>query len=223
MADYKSIFQPYYLNGWENQPSENTPIMGEALDAYDNTLVNIERFLTNLDVSCLGGDYALLTEAGYSLSLSIDNNYVMTISLKNKAGEVLDSKQIDFPIESMVVNATYANGVVTFTLQNGNVLDVDISDLVRGLVPTSRKIAGVDLEDDITTKELVEAERKVTGQIYVDFDNAKETEEAIFPYMPYPKDASGNKLIGEAGQFYVANGDGTYSWITLADADKEAY
>lgn len=102
----------------------------------------------------VGGEYALLTEAGYSLALSIDRNYVMTISLKNKAGEVLDSKHIDFPIESMVVNATYKNGVVTFTLQNGNVLDVDISDLVRGLVPTSRKIAGVDLEDDITAEEL---------------------------------------------------------------------
>ena len=102
----------------------------------------------------VGGEYALLTEAGYSLALSIDSNYVMTISLKNKAGEVLDSKHIDFPIESMVVNATYKNGVVTFTLQNGNVLDVDISDLVRGLVPTSRKIAGVDLEDDITAEEL---------------------------------------------------------------------
>lgn len=105
----------------------------------------------------VGGEYALLTEAGYSLALSIDSNYVMTISLKNKAGEVLDSKHIDFPIESMVVNATYKNGVVTFTLQNGNVLDVDISDLVRGLVPTSRKIAGVDLEDDITAEELKNA------------------------------------------------------------------
>lgn len=105
----------------------------------------------------VGGEYALLTEAGYSLALSIDSNYVMTISLKNKAGEVLDSKHIDFPIESMVVNATYADGVVTFTLQNGNVLDVDISDLVRGLVPTSRTIAGVDLADDITAEELKDA------------------------------------------------------------------
>lgn len=157
MSNYTPIFEPFYNNGWENQPSENTPIMGEALDEYDSTFKNIESFLANLDLSGLGADYALLTEAGYSLAIGIDSNYVMTISLKNKAGTVLDSKSIDFPIESMVVNATYANGIVTFTLQNGNVLDVDISDLVRGLVPTSRTIAGVDLADDITAEELKEA------------------------------------------------------------------
>lgn len=157
MQSYTPIFEPFYNNGWENQPSENTPIMGEALEEYDSTFKNIELFLANLDLSGLGADYALLTEAGYSLAIGIDNNYVMTISLKNKAGTVLDSKSIDFPIESMVVNATYANGIVTFTLQNGNVLDVDISDLVRGLVPTSRTIAGVDLVDDITAEELKDA------------------------------------------------------------------
>lgn len=223
MADYTPVFEPFYTNGWENQPSENTPIMGEALNSYDEALKNIESFLENLDLGGIGGDYALLSEAGYSLALSIDSNYIMTISLKNKAGEILDSKNIDFPVESMIVNATYANGVVTFTLQNGNVLDVDISDLVRGLVPTTRTIAGIDLEDDITAEELVESERKVTGQIYVDFENAEETEGAIFPYMPYPTDASGNKLVGEAGQIYVANGDGTYSWMTLVIAEERAY
>lgn len=223
MSDYIAEFQPFYTNGWENQPSENTPIMGEALDAYDVTFQKIEDFLENLDLSGLGGDYALLSEAGYSLGLEIDTNYVMTISLKNKAGAVLDSKNIDFPIESMVVNATYENGVVTFTLQNGNVLNVDISDLVRGLVPTTRKIADIDLADDITAEELVEATRTVSGQAYVDFDNAEETEEVVYQYMPYPTDASGNKLVGESGQIYVSNGDGTFSWLTLGVAEGGAY
>jgi hypothetical protein len=85
MSDYIAEFQPFYTNGWENQPSENTPIMAEVLDAYDATFQKIEKFLENLDLSGLGGDYALLSEAGYSLGLEIDTNYVMTISLKNKA------------------------------------------------------------------------------------------------------------------------------------------
>ena len=72
-------------------------------------------------------------------------------------------------------------------------------------------------------EELVEAERTVTGQLYVDFENAEEVEGAIFPYMPYPTDANGNKLIGEAGQIYMANGDGTYSWLSVQDAEGGAY
>lgn len=223
MSDYIAEFQPFYTNGWENQPSENTPIMGEALDAYDETLQKIENFLANLDLSGLGGDYALLSEAGYSLGLEIDTNYVMTISLKNKAGAVLDSKNIDFPIESMVVNATYENGVVTFTLQNGNVLNVDISDLVRGLVPTTRKIADIDLADDITAEELVEATRAVSGQVYVDFAEAEQTNPALFEFMPYPIGEDGKKSVGQSGQIYVSNGDGTFSWITLGVAEGGAY
>lgn len=117
------------------------------------------------------------------------------------------------------------DGVLSWT-NNGNLenpepyqFHVESDDYV----PTTRTIAGIDLVDDITAEELVEAERKVTGQMYVNFETAEETEEAIFPYMPYPTDASGNKLIGEAGQFYVANGDGTYSWLTIGNAEEGSY
>ena len=150
MSNYESTFQPYYAGGWENQPSTNTPIMGEALD-------NIENFLENLDLGGLGGDYALLSEAGYSLSMSVDDNYVLTIQLLNKLGSVMSTKNVDLPLESMFINASYANGVILLTLQNGNNLEVDISDIVVGLVPSTRKIAGIDLEDDISAEELKDA------------------------------------------------------------------
>ena len=217
---YVAEYQRPYENGYVNRPDESTPEMAEFMNARDDAILKIEQFLATLDFS---GDYALLSEAGFSLELGIDSNYVMTISLKNKAGDILSSKQIDFPIESMVVNATYENGKIILTLQNGNTLPIDISDMVRGLVPTTRKIAGIDLQDDITKEELVTAEREVAGQIYVDFKNSEEVEEAIFPYMPYPTDANGNQLIGEAGQIYMANGDGTYSWLTVKSAEGGAY
>ena len=220
---YVAEYERPYEGGYVDLPSEETPEMAEFMNTRDDTIIKIEQFLANLDLSGLGSDYALLSEAGYSLGLEIDSNYIMTISLKNKAGAVLDSKNIDFPIESVVVNATYENGKIILTLQNGNTLPIDISDMVKGLVPTTRKIAGIDLSDDITKEELVEAERTVTGQIYVDFENAEEVEGAIFPYMPYPTDENGNKLVGEAGQIYVANGDGTYSWMTLEIAEEGAY
>lgn len=101
------------------------------------------------------GDYCLASEAGHDLKLSIDNTtYVMTLQLLNSSGDVLSKKTIDFPIESMVVNATYTDGKITLTLQNGNILDVDVSALVSGLVKDTFTIAGIDMKDNITASEL---------------------------------------------------------------------
>ena len=93
---YVAEYQRPYEGGYVNLPSEETPEKAEFMNARDDTIIKIEQFLG------LGGEYALLSEAGYSLGLNIDSNYIMTISLKNKAGEILDSKNIDFPIESVV-------------------------------------------------------------------------------------------------------------------------
>lgn len=103
------------------------------------------------------GDYSLIENTGYSLSLSIDSDYIMTIRLKNADGDVLSEKSIDFPIESMVIGADYANGIITLTLQNGQTLDIDVSALVNGLVNDTFTIAGIDMKDDITKEELTTA------------------------------------------------------------------
>lgn len=108
-------------------------------------------FVTNSQIK----EYSLIKDTGYELALSIDNStYVMTIDLKNSDGDVLSTKSIDFPIESMVINATYKNGTITLTLQNGNTLDVDVSALVSGLVKDTFTIAGIDMKDNITASEL---------------------------------------------------------------------
>lgn len=90
--------------------------------------------------------------AGSQLEVSVDSKtYVMAIKLKNTAGTVLSEKTIDLPIETMVVDASYANGKLTLKLQNGTTLsDIDISSLISGLVPETRKINGKDLSNDIT-------------------------------------------------------------------------
>lgn len=101
------------------------------------------------------GNYALIENTGYSLGLNIDSDYIMTIELKNADGTVMSAKSIDFPIESMVVNASYAEGELTLTLQNGNILTVDISAIVSGLVNDTFTIAGIDMKDNITKEELL--------------------------------------------------------------------
>lgn len=222
---YTPIFEKPYPDGWEDGYGL-TEVKAEYLNMVDNTIIKIEDFLKNNGSGgggTVSGDYALLSETGYALGLTIDDNYVMSISLLNKVGDVLSTKQLDFPIESMVINAKYADGILTLTLQNGNSLDVDISDIVGGLVSENRTIAGIDLKDDITARELVDAERNVSGELYVDFTESTETEEVLYEYMPYPTDASGNKLVGQAGQIYVSNGDGTFSWLTVENAEGGAY
>lgn len=147
------------------------------------------------------GDYALVTESGYDLGLSIDTStYVMTLQLKDKNGVVLSEKTIDFPIESMVVNATYSSGIITLTLQNGTTLDVDVSALVSGLVKDTFTIAGIDMKDDITADELINAlgiNNKVDkedgkGLSTNDFDNDYKSKIDNLPTSYAPTDAEKN-------------------------------
>jgi len=87
---------------------------------------------------------------GLGISLSMDNEYKLTIALKNKKGATISSGMVDLPIESLITKASYANKTLTLTLQNGNTIKVDISDIISGLVPETRKINGKTLAGDIT-------------------------------------------------------------------------
>ena len=106
-------------------------------------------------------EYALVDESGFSLVLTVDpQTYVMDIQLKNKGGAVISSQQFDFPIETAFVNVHYDKNTheITFILQNGTQTDpIDISDIVRGLVPDDRTIAGLALKSDITAEQLKSA------------------------------------------------------------------
>ena len=60
----------------------------------------------------------------------------MTLKLKDKDDNVLSTGSVDLPIESMIINVTYNNDneKLTFTLQNGSVIDVPLDSLISGLV-----------------------------------------------------------------------------------------
>lgn len=47
---YTPVFQKPYPDGWENLPSEDTPITAEALDGYDEAIVNIEGYLEDNEI-----------------------------------------------------------------------------------------------------------------------------------------------------------------------------
>lgn len=160
---YSKISQSYAVGNTGKRDGEDTDNSKYYSEAAKN---EADRAKSEADRAqgLVGGDYvtnsqikeySLIKNTGYDLSLSIDSStYIMTIDLKNSLGEVLSTKSIDFPIESMVINATYKNGKITLTLQNGNTLDVDVSALVSGLVKDTFTIAGIDMKDNISASEL---------------------------------------------------------------------
>lgn len=83
------------------------------------------------------------------LQVALNDNYVLHIALVNERGQEISSGEVDFPIEGLITNATYANKTLTLTLQNGNKLNIDISDIISGLVPDSRTVNGKPLTEDI--------------------------------------------------------------------------
>ena len=109
---------------------------------------------------------ALTTETGAKLVLSIDNTtYKLKAILKDKNNNTIDtSNEIDLPIESMIINASYNSGILTLTLQSGQTIDVNISDLISGLqteITSSNKLLS-DLVDDTnqTNKFTTQAEKQ---------------------------------------------------------------
>lgn len=85
-------------------------------------------------------------------------DYVLTIGLGDSEGNLFNHTEIDLPLESMVVNATYENGNIILHLQDGTSTEpIPISALITGLVSETRTIAGIDLKDNITPKELRDA------------------------------------------------------------------
>ncbi|MCX4257944.1 MAG: hypothetical protein OSJ54_13595, partial [Oscillospiraceae bacterium] len=84
------------------------------------------------------------------LQVSLDDNYILSVKLTNPKGETLVEDSVDFPVESLVMNGSYDNGVLTLTLKNGNKIPIDITSLISGLVANSRKINGKPLSSDIT-------------------------------------------------------------------------
>ena len=121
----KSTFSGNY-NDLTNKPTIPTQLSQLTADATHRTVTDTEKSAWNAK--------------GAALGLSIDpQTYVMTLTLKSSAGDTLDTRTVDLPLESMVVSASCTGGVLTLTLQSGATVDVDVSSLVDGLIPASEK------------------------------------------------------------------------------------
>ena len=83
---------------------------------------------------------SLQLESGNTLELSLNNTtYELTATLKNKAGTILSTSKVDFPVEQLVISVTYdsAKKELVITLKNGQVTRVPIGSIINGLVNQS--------------------------------------------------------------------------------------
>lgn len=112
---------------------------GEFIPSADNiTYNNATSKLGSTNTQGAIDEIVTLTnESGHSIDVTLNKStYVMAISLKDKNGEVLNEKTVDFPMETAFVNASYdkASKTMKFTLESGSTVDVPLGDLVEGLV-----------------------------------------------------------------------------------------
>jgi hypothetical protein len=151
---------------------------------------DVSNFITNTVNDLV--NYTLATETGSSIDLSMNNTtYELTLSLKNSAGTVLNSKSVDLPLETMVVGGSYdsTNKKIVLTLKNGNTIDVPVADLISGLqseITSSNKLASDLVDDTNQANKFVSASEKQTWNNKSDFSGDYEdlTNKPTIPVVP---------------------------------------
>lgn len=101
--------------------SATTPINADQLDGHHESY------------------FAVKTESGATVELSLDSDYVLTANLKNKSGAVISTASVDLPSEYAVIAITYnpTTKKLIFQYQGGMFTEVSIASLVDNLVTES--------------------------------------------------------------------------------------
>lgn len=99
------------------------------------------------------------------ITMTMDNNYVISAQLTNSEGELIGTEQtIDLPLESVVVSGSYDSQTqsLILTLQNGNTITIPVSGLISGLQAeiTAQNPLSADLVTDGTNNKVFTAAEK---------------------------------------------------------------
>lgn len=109
-----------------------------------------------------------------TLEIDVDEDlYKYTFIMRSLSGDVLSSKTIDLPLESVVVNIRYddATDSIIFELVNGNSISVPISDITRGFATESQ------LEQEINDR--VEAISELSDNINEEANASRQRDDAL--------------------------------------------
>ena len=112
-----------------------------------------------------------INASGHSLEMSIDSNYDLVIKLKDKNGNIISTQDVDLPLESIVVSATYYDSytyddttyskVIVIVLATTDVPTiVPVGDLVSGLATTT------ELTNGLATKQnVIDSSHKLSADL----------------------------------------------------------
>lgn len=176
-----SSIAPVALSGSYNDLSNKPtiPTVNNATLTIQKNSVDIDTFtanasvdkIINITVPTTAADVSALpnsTKYGASIDLSLDTtDYKLTLTLKDQDGTTLNSKVVDFPIESVVVNGSYdsVNQKIVLTLQNGNTIDIPVGALIAGLqteITSSNKLDADLVDDNTSTNKFVTSSEKTS-------------------------------------------------------------
>lgn len=135
------------------------------LTAFKNTNIKFgNEVIDNVNIN----DFA----SGINMSLD-PTNYKLTVTLVDGNDVVLSTQTVDLPSENAIVDARLSQDgkEITFILQSGNTFDVDVSSIVSGLIPDTRKVAGLRLNQDISASDLRTALNVENGASAFNEDN----------------------------------------------------
>lgn len=113
-----------------------------------------------------GGGMDPSTKYGASISMSMDQDYILSVQLLDQDGNALGSEQtVDLPLESVVVGGSYDSVTksLILTLDNGNTITIPVGDLVSGL------------QTEITAQNPLSADLVVDGTNNKAFTAAEQT------------------------------------------------
>ena len=171
------IDKPSMINGAGYVLTVNASENGFELNPIDNTLnENSVHAIQNKTVySALESKVDLDLLNNYATSLEFDinnNNYVISAVLKHN-DDILTSKTIDLPLQTMVISAYYQSATknLILTLKNNETVSCSVEDIIDGLVSENRTINGKSLNADIN---LYGTDIKINDQI-----NAKTIYESL--------------------------------------------
>jgi len=188
---------------WAKQENKPTYSYSEIQNTPD-----LSNFITK-DVNNLTY-YELKTATGNSIAMSIDSStYVLTVSLKNSAGTILNTQTVDLPLETMVVGGSYdsTNKKIILTLKNGQTIEFSVADLVSGLqseITSNNKLSADLVDDTSTTNKFVSASDITNWNAKVDVDDyaTSETGGVVKINSYYGLNISGTGVLSSPNETY---------------------
>ena len=146
-----------------------------------------------------------------SLSLTMDpSTFVMTYTLVDNVGVTLSTGQIDLPLETMVVGATYDSETkeIVFELESGAELRVPVGDLISGLqteITNDNKLASDLVDDSLQENKFVTTGEKAAWNAKADVET-EETATLAQSYSLVYDQAAGRFKSAPSGTYVIQDG-----------------